>query len=81
MKTFSDYEASATQKTVNSIGRVQKSAARIMLGNAYSGYNKPLAKLGMDTLKYRRGQLCLNFAKKLFMVGTMIRKNKGRYNL
>ena len=58
------WHSSLTEENSDDIERVQKSAARILLGNAYSGYKKSLAKLGMDTLKNRREQLCLNFALK-----------------
>ena len=43
---------------------MQKSAVRIILGNEYTGYQKSLNKLEMETLKDRREQLCLNFALK-----------------
>ena len=44
--------------------RVQKSAVRIILGDSYRGYRKSLDILQIDSLKDRREQLCLNFAKK-----------------
>ena len=58
------WHSSLTEENTNDIERVQKSAVRIILGDAYSGYKKSLAKLDMESLKERRKQLCLNFALK-----------------
>ena len=44
--------------------RVQKTALVIVLGKAYSGYKNALEYLNVKTLKERRNDLCLNFAKK-----------------
>ena len=37
---------------------------KIILNEKYNGYQQSLNRLGLDTLKSRRDQLCLNFAKK-----------------
>ena len=44
--------------------RVQKSALKIILGERYKGYKYSLDFLGIQTLKERRRELCLKFAKK-----------------
>ena len=46
------------------IERVQKSAAHIILGEDYLNYKNALRVLNLDSLKDRRGKLCINFAKK-----------------
>ena len=37
---------------------------KIILNEKYTSYEQVLAKLGLDTLKARRENLCLNFANK-----------------
>ena len=58
------WHSSLTEENSNDLERVQKSAVRIMLGDSYKGYKKSLDILQIESLKDRREQLCLNFAKK-----------------
>ena len=46
------------------IERVQKTACHIILGNLYQSYNNALEVLDLDTLEFRRNNLCLKFALK-----------------
>ena len=48
--------------------RVQKAAMRIILGNKYQGYDHTLATLQMKSLRDRREELCLKFAKKCLKI-------------
>ena len=58
------WHSGLTEENRNDLERIQKSAVRIILGDAYIGYKKSLVKLEMETLEDRRKQLCLNFALK-----------------
>ena len=58
------WHSSLTEENSNDLERVQKSAVRIILGDSYKGYKKSLNILQIESLKDRREQLCLNFAKK-----------------
>ena len=46
------------------IERVQKCALRIILKENYLSYQSALLACGLDSLKARRTELCLNFARK-----------------
>ena len=46
------------------IERIQKSAAHIILGSSYLSYKDALKTLNLESLKTRRDNLCLKFAKK-----------------
>ena len=48
----------------NTIERVQKIALKLILGPHYESYDQALEKLSLDSLKTRRENLCLKFAKK-----------------
>ena len=56
--------SSLTEENISDLERIQKSAVKIILQEKYSGYENGLAQLGLDDLKTRREQLCLDFAKK-----------------
>ena len=58
------WHSSLTEENSNDLERVQKSAIKIILKDKYPGYKQGLAKLGLESLKSRREDLCLNFAKK-----------------
>jgi hypothetical protein len=58
------WHSSLTEEKSNNLERVQKSAIKIILKDKYPGYKQGLAKLGLESLKSRREDLCLNFAKK-----------------
>ena len=58
------WHSSLTEENSFDLERVQKSAVKIILGSNYIGYEKYLAKLGLEKLSERREQPCLNFAKK-----------------
>ena len=57
------WHSSLTIIDSNRIEKVQKMAFSIIL-NSYDSYSKALATLNQKTLKSRRSQLCLEFAKK-----------------
>ena len=46
------------------IERIQKSAAHIILGSSYLSYKDAFKTLSLESLKTRRDNLCLKFAKK-----------------
>ena len=46
------------------IKRVQKAALAVILGEAYKTYSDSLKKLEVETLKTRRKNICLTFAKR-----------------
>lgn len=58
------WHSSLSEDEITSIERVQKTAVKIILGNEYKSYKDGLVKLNLVTLKERRDELCLNFAKK-----------------
>ena len=58
------WHSSITDENAADLERVQKSAVKIILNDKYSGYNRGLAQLGLETLESRRKNLCLNFAIK-----------------
>ena len=62
------WHSSLTMKNEYDLERVQKAALRIILGNKYQGYDNALATLQMKSLKDRRDELCLKFAKKCLRI-------------
>ena len=62
------WHSSLTMKNECDLERVQKAAMRIILGNKYQGYDHALATLNMKSLKDRRDELCLKFAKKCLRI-------------
>ena len=58
------WHSSLTEENISDLERIQKSAVKIILQEKYKGYENGLAHLGLDDLKTRREQLCLDFAKK-----------------
>ena len=52
-----------TKRNENDIERIQKSALRVILKHNYTGYQNALVTLGMQSLRDRREELCLRFAK------------------
>ena len=57
------WSSSLTQKNMNDLERVQKSAIRIIIGKPYESYTQALQKLDMMKLSERRNLICLKFAK------------------
>ena len=57
------WSSSLTQKNINDLERVQKSAVRIILGKPYESYTQALEELGINRLSERRNLICLKFAK------------------
>ena len=57
------WSSSLTQRNVNDLERVQKSAVRIIIGKPYESYTKALEELNMNRLSERRELICLKFAK------------------
>ena len=55
---------SLTKENIQDLERVKKAAITVILQEKYQGYQKGLAKLGLETLESRRRELCINFALK-----------------
>ena len=62
------WHSSLTKKCEDSLERVQKSALKIILGESYESYDNALKVLKLQSLKERREDLCLKFAKKCLEV-------------
>ena len=58
------WHSSITVDDSNAIERVQKTALRIILAEDYTDYHSALQLTELSTLKERRSQLCLKFAKR-----------------
>ena len=58
------WHSSITEEECTDIERVQKTALRIILGDNYTDYGSALELTGLDSLRDRRTQLSLSFAKK-----------------
>ena len=58
------WHSSLTEENSSDLERVQKSAIKIIFQEQFKGYENGLAQLGLQTLKSRREQLCLDFARK-----------------
>ena len=58
------WHSSITKGEQRDIERVQKCALRIILKGQYDSYENALQMCKVDSLKSRRTQLCLNFARK-----------------
>ena len=58
------WNSSLTLENSEDLERVQKTAVKIILRNKYKGYEDGLAKLGLETLKERRDEMCRKFAMK-----------------
>ena len=56
------WHAAITVAERKDIERVQKTAAHIMLGDAYNDYENALDFLGLESLEERRNKLCSKFA-------------------
>ena len=62
------WHSSLTKKCEDNLERVQKSALKIILGASYVSYDNALKILKLKSLKERREDLCLRFAKKCLEV-------------
>ena len=62
------WHSSLTQKCESNLERVQKSALKIILGDKYVSYENALKVLKLQSLKERREELCLKFARKCLEV-------------
>ena len=58
------WHSSITKGEELDIERVQKVALKIILSEQYKSYSEALELTGLDSLKFRRKKLCLNFAEK-----------------
>jgi hypothetical protein len=58
------WEPALTKEECKQIERVQKTACYIIMGDDHTSYMNSLQELGCQTLKERRGEICLKFAKK-----------------
>jgi exonuclease III len=63
-KTSVVWHSSLTKENEQDLERVQKSALRVILGKNYVDYKHAMKTLKIQTLKKRREELCLSFAKK-----------------
>ena len=52
-----------TQKNGNDLERIQKAALKVILKGRYQNYSEALSTLRIKSLKDRRDELCLKFAK------------------
>ena len=59
------WHSSLSLKNIKDLERVQKSAAKIILGRNFLNYKNALKILNLDSLHERRKKICLKFAKKL----------------
>ena len=57
------WNAGITQEESEDLERIQKAAVKVMIRKKYEDYEKALEWLNMKTLKQRRQDLCLKFAK------------------
>ena len=62
------WHSSLTQKCEINLERVQKSALKVILGERYIDYDNALKVLKLQSLKERREELCLRFARKCLQV-------------
>ena len=58
------WHSSLTEENEQDLERIQKSAVRIILGRDFSNYEDALIKTNLESLKTRREELCIKFAKK-----------------
>ena len=59
------WNGALTKIDSDKIEKIQKVACRIILGYTYINYKTALTTLGLCTLKERRDELCMRFAKKV----------------
>ena len=57
------WHSSLTQKNENDLERIQKAALKVILKERYQSYSDALMALKIKSLKDRREELCLKFAK------------------
>ena len=58
------WHSSLTIRNSDDLERVQKAAVKVILGSSSTNYENDLDKLNLQSLKERREELCLKFAKK-----------------
>ena len=58
------FHSSLTLENVQDLERIQKTALRVILGDAYEDYQSALLLCGLGTLHARRESRCLDFALK-----------------
>jgi hypothetical protein len=58
------WHSSLSEENINDLERVQKSAIKVILQDKFKGYKQGLAQLGLEDLRSRRKNLCLDFARK-----------------
>ena len=58
------WHSSLTKENEEDLERVQKSALKIILGTKFQNYDQALKDTNLDSLKIRREELCLKFARK-----------------
>ena len=63
------WHSSLTEAECNDIERVQKAAVRLIMGNKYKGYKEALQYMNLESLKERRKNMALSFAKKSLKLG------------
>ena len=62
------WHSSLTQNCEINLERVQKSALKVILGDKYIDYGNALKVMKLQSLKERRDELCLKFARKCLQV-------------
>ena len=65
------WHSSLTQKNRADLERIQKSAAKCILGQSYVTYKDALMKLGLQSLEDRRQAMSLKFAKQCLRIEKM----------
>ena len=82
------WHSSLTEENSEDLERVQKAAARLIMGGYHMNYNSSLKELHLETLKERRKNLCVTFAKRatmnekvksMFPIRKEIRSDKRRH--
>ena len=58
------WHSSLSQKNIDDLERIQKSALKVILKEKYKDYKSALSDLNLQSLSDRRENLCLRFAKK-----------------
>ena len=71
------WTAGLTMDDIRELERVQKTALAIILGRKYDGYQDALFELQIESLKDRRQDLCIKFAKKASTHQEVTNSNTG----
>ena len=78
------WHSSLSAKNRKDLERIQKAAAKVILGKRYTTYKNALKELRIDSLNDRRRKMCLIFAKKSLKnekVKNMFTTNKSKHHM